>query len=139
MIILDTNVLSEGMKPRPDAIVQDWLDAQDPKEIYLCAPVLAELHYGAELLPAGARRSSLERTIDRMVDTFAGRFLVVDATVSREYGRLVAMRDRRGRATGTMDGLIAAIASIHHAAIATRDVYGFDGLGIELINPFPEP
>jgi predicted nucleic acid-binding protein len=138
MIVLDTNVLSEGMRARPNPAVQTWLDSQDPKDIYLCAPVLAELHYGAELLPAGARRSSLERTIARMAETFAGRFLLVDAAASREYGRLMAMRDRRGRATGTMDGLIAAVASVHHAAIATRDVHGFDGLGIELINPFPE-
>jgi len=139
MIILDTNVLSEGLRPRPDENVQNWLDSQDPQILFLCAPVLSELHYGAELLPAGARRLSIERTIEQMVEIFAGRILNIDAPVAREYGRLMAIRDRLGRTTGTLDGLIAAIASVHRAAIATRDIHGFDELGIEIINPFSSP
>ncbi|MCC6890865.1 MAG: type II toxin-antitoxin system VapC family toxin [Hyphomicrobiales bacterium] len=136
MIVLDTNVLSEGLRPNPDSNVRDWLNAQDAQELYLCTPVLAELHYGAERLPIAARRLNLERTFSRMVETFSNRVLTVDAAAAREYGRLMAVRDRLGRATGTMDGLIAAVASVHRAAVATRDVYGFDAMGIEVIDPF---
>jgi toxin FitB len=136
MILLDTNVLSEGLRPSPDANAQDWLNAQDPRDLYLCVPVLAELHYGIERLPPGARRLRIERTIDGMVQTFGGNILPLYEAAAREYGRLFALRERAGRVMGTMDGLIAAIASVHNATIATRDERGFNELGIDIVNPF---
>ena len=136
MIILDTNVISEGIRPRPDANVQAWIDAQRQETLFLCTPVLAELFYGIERLPAGARRSHLEQVILRTEATFADRVLAVDRAVALEYGKLVGQRDRLGRATSTMDGLIAAIARAHGATLATRDIHGFNDLGIELVNPF---
>jgi len=136
VIILDTNVISQGMRPRPDANVQAWIDGQRPGDLFLCTPVLAELFYGIERLPAGARRSHLEQVILRTEATFGDRILVVDRAAAVEYGKLVGHRDRMGRATSTMDGLIAAIATAHHATLATRDMEGFSGLGIELVNPF---
>ena len=136
MIILDTNVISEGMRPRSDAGVRSWIDAQQPENLFLCTPVLAELYYGIERLPVGARRSHLEHVILRMEETFADRILVLDRAAALHYGKLIGQRDRIGRATGATDGLIAAIARANRATLATRDVRGFDDLGIELVNPF---
>ena len=136
MILLDTNVVSEGLRAQPNHHVRNWLDAQPADELFLCTPVLAELHYGAELLPIGTRRNKLEQSIARAEDAFAGRILPFDFAAAREYGKFVARRDRLGRATGSMDGLIAGIAMAHGASIATRDVRGFDDAGINLIDPF---
>jgi toxin FitB len=136
LIIVDTNVISEGMRPRPDANVQAWIDAQQQENLFLCTPVLAELFYGIERLPAGARRTHLEQVVLRMEATFAERVLGVDRAAAVEYGKLVGQRDRIGRATGTMDALIAAIARAHRATLATRDIHGFADLGIDLVNPF---
>ena len=136
MIVLDTNVISEGMRPRPDARVQAWIDAQPQEDLFLCAPVLAELFYGIERLPAGTRRNHLEQVVRQTEVTFGDRVLSFDRVAALEYGRLVGQRDRFGRATSTMDGLIAAIARANGAALATRDTDGFNGLDIDLINPF---
>jgi hypothetical protein len=136
MILLDTNVVSEGLRLRPDPNVRQWLDGQRPTDLFLCMPVLAELHYGTALLPDGARRIHLELAIKRIEEAFAERTLLFDRAAAREYGRIVAQRDKLGRATGTMDGLIAAIAKVHGATIATRDVDGFTGIGLDVVNPF---
>jgi hypothetical protein len=136
MMLLDTNVVSETMRPDPSANVRVWLDAQASEELFLCVPVLAELHYGIEGLPMGARRRRLERAVQRVQEAFADRILPLDHAAAREYGKIVAQRDRIGRATGTMDGLIAAIAKVHGATIATRDVHGFDDVGLDVVDPF---
>jgi predicted nucleic acid-binding protein len=136
LIIIDTNVISEGMRPKPNANVQAWIDAQQQESLFLCTPVLAELFYGIERLPAGARRTHLEQAVLRMEATFADRVLGVDRAAAVEYGKLVGQRDHIGRATGTMDALIAAIARAHRATLATRDIYGFSDLEIDIVNPF---
>lgn len=136
MILLDTNVISEGLRRRPNNNVRAWLDAQPAEELYLCTPVLAELHYGSQLLPIGVRRTKLERSISELVIAFAERILSFDAAAALEYGRFVARRDGIGRATGAMDGLIAGIAMSRGASIATRDIRGFDDSEINLIDPF---
>jgi toxin FitB len=136
MILLDTNVVSEGLRLRPDPHVGNWLDAQRPADLFLCMPVVAELHYGMELLPAGARRVQLELAIGRIEDAFVERILPFDRAAAHEYGRILAIRDKLGRATGTMDGLIAAIAKVHGATVATRDVHGFADIDLDIVNPF---
>lgn len=139
MILLDTNVISEGLRGQPNITVQEWLDAQSAEELYLCTPVLAELHYGAQLLPASERRTKLEQSISELIIAFADRILLFDAAAALAYGKFVALRDKLGRATGSMDGLIAGIAMANGALIATRDIRGFDSAGIGLINPFEAP
>ncbi|MEJ0074985.1 MAG: type II toxin-antitoxin system VapC family toxin [Alphaproteobacteria bacterium] len=136
MILLDTNVISEGIRPKPDANVQAWMDAQRQGDLFLCTPVLAELFYGIERLPKGARRNHLEQVVLRIEATFGDRVLGFDRSAAVEYGRLVGQRDRIGRATSTTDGLIAAIARASGATLATRDTHGFNDLGIDLLNPF---
>jgi toxin FitB len=137
MIVLDTNVISEGLRARPSEAVRIWLDAQKPSELYLCAPVLAELRYGVERLPVGARRTELDRIVSSMeVELFANRLLMFDRESAHEFGRVVAVREKLGRTITPMDAMIAAIAISNRMAVATRDIVGFADLGLELINPF---
>jgi toxin FitB len=137
MIVLDTNVVSEATRDRPSDAVKAWFNARPPQELFLCTPVLAELRYGVERLPAGRRRSILDQAIQHMVaQGFSDRILPVDREAAYEFGRVVASRYRLGRPIGAMDGLIAAIAIVHRAAVATRDVEDFTDLGIDVIDPF---
>lgn len=137
MIILDTNVISEGFRPHPDLLVLDWLNGKSALGFALCTPVLAELRYGIERLPTGARRNALEHLVtSAQSDLFGGDILAFDRASAHEFGRVVAKRNQLGRPISQMDALIAAIAIANSASIATRDVEGFAGLGIELINPF---
>jgi toxin FitB len=137
MILLDTNVVSEHLRPRPKPTVLAWIDAQPATSLYICTPVLAELRFGAERLEPGRRQTNLQAAIERLEDNiFGGRVLPFDAAAAAEYGRLVAGRERTGRRIELMDALIAAIALTQRADIATRDVGDFVDLGIKLINPF---
>jgi predicted nucleic acid-binding protein len=140
MILLDTNVVSEHFRPRPNPTVMAWIDAQPANVVYLCAPVLAELRFGAERLEPGRNQTNLRAAIDRIESNlFRGRILPFDVVAAAEYGRVVAKRERMGRRIGQMDALIAAIALTQRADLATRDVADFADLGIELINPFDAP
>ena len=137
MIILDTNVISEGFRVHPSSEVRVWLDAQRPGDLFLCAPVLAELRYGAERLPAGRRKTELDQFVSNAErELFTDRLLLVDRESAYEFGRLVAKRATLGRPILPMDGLIAAIAIANDMAIATRDIEDFTDLGISLVNPF---
>jgi predicted nucleic acid-binding protein len=140
MILLDTNVVSEGWRVRPDPKVAAWLNAQSANSVYLCTPVLAELRYGVERLDITPRRDRLRAWIDRLeTETYSGRILALDVASTHEFGRLSALRERIGRRMEPMDALIAAIALTSHMALATRDTNDFADLGLELINPFVAP
>ena len=140
MILLDTNVVSETLRPKPSPTLVAWLDAQLPETVHLCTPVLAELHGGMLRLPEGRRKRALRVAIERIEnELFRGRILTFDAEAAKQYGAVVTLRERAGRPIGQMDALIAAIALSNRAALATRDVAGFLGLGLELINPFETP
>lgn len=137
MILLDTNIVSEMMKPAPQSSVVTWLDEQDETSLFICAPVLAELRYGVELLPGGKRRNELGKVIDQIEnDVFRGRILPFEQTAASQYAKIAAARRQRGRPLNQMDGLIAAIALSHDAVLCTRDEDGFAGLGLKVVNPF---
>ena len=138
MIILDTNVISETQKLRPNAAVMTWLDAQDPTNLYLTAITVGELVFGVSCLDAGARRSGLEAAIQVIVDDdFSGRILPYDAKAARLYGTIIAQGRRQGHSIGMADGQIAAIALSHEGgAVATRDRKPFDILQAEVIDPW---
>jgi toxin FitB len=137
MILLDTNIVSDPSRPSPNLAVRAWLDTQPSASLFLCTPVLAELRFGVERLPPGARKNRLRAATDQIEnDLYWGRILAFDGAAAAEYGRLAAMRERAGRRLGQMDALIAAIALTHRAALATRDTTDFADLGLELINPF---
>jgi toxin FitB len=137
MILLDTNIVSEGLRPRPSMMVKAWTDAQRHSTLYLCTPVLAELRFGLELLEDGRRKDDLRHAIDKIEnDLFRDRILPFDIAAAREYSLLAASRQKKGRRIDLVDGLVAAIARAQGARLATRNLSHFADLGLELINPF---
>ncbi|HXO72103.1 MAG TPA: type II toxin-antitoxin system VapC family toxin [Bradyrhizobium sp.] len=137
MIILDTNVVSEGFRARPNVAVRQWLDAQAPDDLYLCAPVIAEIRYGIARLNAGEQQERLRAIADKFEDDlYKGRILPFDTSAASVYGRIAAERRRKGKPVDPMDGMIAAIAIARGAAVATRDRYGFSDLDLTIIDPF---
>jgi toxin FitB len=137
VILLDTNVISEIMRPDGAENARLWLDAQPTRSIYICAPVLAELRFGVELLEPGARRARLEQAYERIAaELFVGRILAFDRSAADHYGKLRAKRRRTGKPIGAMDALIAAIALANSMILATRNTGDFEGVGLPLVNPF---
>lgn len=137
MIILDTNVLSETVKPTPSPAVMAWLSTQPVEELFTTAINQAEILFGAELLPKGRRRETLRSTIEAMFAVeFGGRILPFDDGAARVYAKIAAVRRSRGRPISQMDAQIAAIARSRNASIATRNAEDFRGCGIEVINPW---
>lgn len=141
MIVLDTNVLSELMRARPDPRVVAWLDAQEPARLSVTAITAAELLYGVARLPVGSRRSRLSTMVGEMLEIdFAGRVLPFDAAAAVEYARICAGRERRGRPVGSADAQIGAIATACGAsALATRNTKDFDQMGLDLVDPWTAP
>lgn len=139
MILLDTNVLSEPIRKRPDTRVTIWLDTTDQESLFLRTPVLAEVRAGIERLPQSNNRHYLERWYGELEQhLFVDRILLFDISAVHEFGRIIARRHRAGRPIQPMDSLIAAIALANGMALATRDTGDFAGLGLDLINPFAD-
>ena len=137
MILLDTNVISELMRPTPDAYVQAWIDDKDLPEIATTAVSLAEIGYGIALLPEGRRKDAMQSAAEKVfARLFGGSILPFDAPAAGAYSRLAAAHRRTGRTVGILDLQIAAIASVHDATLATRNTRHFTDCGIELIDPF---
>lgn len=135
MILLDTNVVSELMRASPDARVLRWLDAQAPEEIGVAAVTVAELLYGIARLPQGRRRQQLEAAI---AETLEEDMMVLpfDDAAAVDYAAIVAMQELRGRRIAMADAMIASTALSAGAALATRNVREFAGLGVDVIDPW---
>jgi predicted nucleic acid-binding protein len=137
MILLDTNVVSEPLKPAGDVGVLRWLDAQAIETLYLSTISLAELRYGIESLAPGKRRDTLRSSLEqRLLPLFTGRILPFDAAASEAYATLRARARAQGKAIGLADGYIAATAAIHSLTVATRDTGPFEAAGLAVINPW---
>jgi hypothetical protein len=137
VIILDTNVVSEPMRPRGDPAVLAWLDQQAADILYLTTTSLAELLVGVASLPAGKRRRGLDAALaDILADLFGPRILPFDETAAKAYAPLVARARAAGRSISMADGQIAAIALTRGFAIATRDTAPFAAVGVPIINPW---
>ncbi|MHB1284671.1 MAG: PIN domain-containing protein [Metallibacterium scheffleri] len=136
MIILDTNVVSEAMKPRPHPEVRTWLDDQVAETLYLSSVTLAELLFGIGALPTGRRKDALAQTLDGLLELFGDRVLAFDTDAARHYARLAVMARATGKGFPTPDGYIAAIAAAHGFTIATRDASPFQAVGLKVINPW---
>ena len=137
MIVLDTNVVSELMRPSPVASVIEWVARQAAPSLYLSTISEAELRYGVEILPAGQRRDRLRGEIEGMLqEDFAGRVLTFDRSAAQAYAVIGAARRAAGRPIGHADCQIAAVARSIGAPVATRDVSDFEGCGIEVIDPW---
>jgi predicted nucleic acid-binding protein len=135
--ILDTNVVSELMRPEPDAAVLAWSQQQPLGELAITAITLMEVRYGIARLPDGARRNDLEARFRRFLALgFGGRVLPFDGEAAEFSAVLRAMRRHMGRAVGTEDCMIAGIARQQGATVVTRDEGGFEGYGVPVINPW---
>lgn len=137
MIIVDTNVVAEMMRPSPDPSVVSWLNDQESAALFLTTVTLGEIGYGLEILPRGRRRLHLEQGFERVVaEAFAGRILAFDEEAARHYGVIMGRRRAIGRPLSIQDGQIASIARARGFAVATRNVRDFVQCGVEVINPF---
>jgi len=137
MIVLDTNVISEPLKPLADQAVVRWLDEQDPEALYLAATVLSEVLIGIALLPAGKRKHGMEQNM-RALQTrlFGDRFLPFDREAAVAFALLGSRAAAKGYSLSTADCQIAAIATVHGFAVATRDTAPFRAVGVPVINPW---
>ena len=137
MIVLDTNVVSEPMRPGGNPAVQAWLDAQVAETLYLTATGLSELLLGVEILPDGRRKEGLGAALAELVTTlFESRVLPFDRQAAMVYAPLVGRTRARGHAMSVADGQIAAIAAAHGFTVATRDTAPFAAAGVPVINPW---
>jgi predicted nucleic acid-binding protein len=136
MIILDTNVVSEPLRPAPEPRVIAWLDAQPAEALYLTCLTLAELCYGVAALPDGRRRARLAKAIAQVAALHEGRILPFDDAAAQPYAELAVRARAAGRALSLPDAYIAAIAAVHGFAVATRDTAPYEAAGVLVINPW---
>jgi len=135
MILLDTNVVSETMKPAPSPAVMAWLDRQAPTTLYLSMITVAELQYGIACLP-DSRRALLQQGVDALIQLYEGRILAFDLAAARRYTDLAAQARQRGRGFPLADSYIGAIAEAGKLKIATRDEAPYLAAGLSIVNPW---
>lgn len=137
MIVLDTNVLSELVRPSPSAALEGWIGSLSPTSVFISAITEAELRYGLALLPRGRRQQQLLVQVEAiLVEDFAGRILPFDSSAASAYAEIAAARRLTGRPISQADAQIAAITASRGASLATRNVADFLDCGIELIDPW---
>jgi predicted nucleic acid-binding protein len=137
VIILDTNVLSELMKPKPTPVVVAWVSSQPSSSLHTTSITQAEILHGILLLPAGRRRAALEAAAVAMFsEDFADRILAFGSDAAGPYARIAADRRRAGRPISHFDAQIAAIARTAGAALATRNLSDFADLGLNVVDPW---
>ncbi len=137
MILLDTNVVSEPLRPVPAAIVVAWINAQSLGTLYLSAVTVAELRVGVAQLPNGKRKTGLHEDLEqRLLPLFVNRVLAFDLACSQAYADRVSTARKGGRLIAGADAYIAATAAIHGFAVATRDAAPFEAAGLQVINPW---
>lgn len=136
-LLLDTNVLSEVTKPRPDGRVLEWLDGLDEDRCFMSVVSIAEIRRGVALMDGGRKRDALAEwlAVD-LPQRFEQRVIFVDEPVALAWGDLMALSKRNGRGLASMDGLIGATAMARNLTLATRNTKDFDGFGIEIVDPW---
>ena len=136
MIVLDTNVVSEAMKPEPHPSVRAWLNDQAAATLVLSSVTLAELLFGIAALPAGKRKDMLAQALDGLMGLFRDRVLPFDTDAARRYAELAVTAKSGGRGFPTPDGYIAAIAASRNFIVASRDTAPYEAAGVSVINPW---
>jgi toxin FitB len=135
--LLDTNVISEPMKVRPNAGVLDWLAQTDEDSIFLSVVTITELRYGVERLATGKRRDQLDKWLRKDLNSrFQERILPVDAAVADACGKLVARSESRGRPIEPRDAFIAATAEVHSLTLVTRNACDFEATVKSIVTPW---
>ena len=135
MILVDTNVWSELVRLTPDGTVRAWEKAHAPS-LSLSTVVIGELLSGAHLLPEGKRRQAYLDGYDTLILQYSDRIAAFDLDAAHHYGSILAFLEKAGRNPTTADAQIAATARSNQMALATRNVKDFEGLGLDLINPW---
>ena len=139
MIVLDTNVLSELMRPAPSEAVERWVAAHPASSLFTTTITQSEILYGVALLPRGRKRSAIEEAVEATFEEdFAGRILPFDTAAARAFAAVAVERRKAGRPIGQLDAQIAAIAQSRSAAVATRNVSDFEGCGLIVHNPWQD-
>lgn len=137
MIVLDTNVLSEMLRPNPEPRVREWLSDQPRASVFTTTITRGEILYGIRVLPAGRRRDGLWDAAMKILDIdMAGQVLTFDSLAADEFAEISAMRRGAGRPISQFDAQIAGITRSRGAQLATRDVNDFDACGFDVINPW---
>lgn len=136
MIVLDTNVVSEAMKPEPQPVLRAWLDNQAAETLYLSSVTVAELLFGIAALPAGKRKNRLTEAVEGLLALFHDRVLPFDTDAARHYAELAILARTSGRGFPTPDGYIAAIAASRGFIVASRDTAPYTAAGVTVINPW---
>lgn len=137
--LLDTNIISEGAKPKPDPGVIDWLASTGEEQLFLSVVSLAELRHGVERMAAGRRRDALHLWLTEQLATrFEDRLLHIDPETAEHWGCIVARAQAAGRPIGAMDAFLAATAEQHQLTLVTRNTSDFEATGIALFNPWME-
>jgi toxin FitB len=136
MIVLDTNALSEAMKPSPDPALARWMMREHGRGLFTTAVSEAEIIYGIAILPEGRRKRDLEAAAQGVLALFAGRILPFDSLAAREFAAIVVDRRRLGRPINDFDAQIAAITRARSMSLATRDTRDFAETGVQIIDPW---
>jgi toxin FitB len=135
--LLDTNVVSEWTRPRPEPRVVRWLADVDEDRVFLSVITIAELECGVDLLPAGRKRDRLAGWLaDELIDRFEARILEVSLAIAREWGIVSALSQRAGRPLAAMDAFFAATARAYDLTLVTRNGADFDAAGVSLFDPW---
>ncbi len=135
--LLDTNVVSEWVKPQPDPQVVAWLKAVDEDRVFLSVASLAEIRRGVELMPQGKRRDRLASWLTGDLPArFEGRILDIDGRIAEAWGIFMARGKKAGLNLGILDAFFAATAEVHRLTLVTRNVQDFLKLGLPLLNPW---
>jgi predicted nucleic acid-binding protein len=134
--LLDTNAISEWVKPRPNPGLIGWMESADEDRVFISVVSWAELRYGIERMAAGRRRTQLEQWLRHELPLrFEGRILPVDTQVAEAWGRTVSQSEAAGRPIGAMDAFLAATAETHQLTLVTRNVTDFPLLKA-VLNPW---
>lgn len=137
MILLDTNILSEPMRPSPNEQVISWLDEQIVTDLFICAVTKAEIELGIALLPEGRRKQALFSAAQELFSKFSERCLAFGAAEASIYAAIIADTRAKGETMSVEDAMIAAVALSYGFTLATRNIKDFKGIDdISLINPF---
>jgi len=136
MIVLDTNVISEAMKPKPAPAVLAWLNDQSAETLYISSVTVAELLFGIKSLPSRKRKDMLTQTLEGLMSLFKNRVLSFDIDAARHYANLAVEAKTSGKGFPTPDGYIAAIAASRGFSVASRDTAPFEAARMSVINPW---